>query len=184
MYLKYAPILLLLTFVGCAATQPGDSSPAQAINFDAVEIYLSRANLLGPAEFEQYKVFGEKLYSECGKVMRERHQAEIQNLDELPVARLESIQREANLVVHALAGSEVSFRKPGLNRNFFDPGQATLHFLVGAEKHSIETSLDSISEPFSGTEQKVKRLIESVRGAAQVMCGNKEFFGIGRREVS
>lgn len=175
---NFLPALML--FVGCASTSENLVPMSGAPKISTIEIFLSRGNLLGPVEFEQYKVFDGQLYSECGKIIRERSLAESQRINPLQGDKANEILAKAAVLAAADEESRRALRKPGLNSNLFDPGQAL--FTLSNDEMAIpfETSLDRVSEPSDPLERKLNDLAKTVRAAAIDTCGNQTFFGLGK----
>ncbi len=172
--------------LGCSTSEVAPNSEiAAAKPPQSFEIYFSRANLLGPTEFEHYKIFNGKLFSECGKILRERNVTESQQLITLESESWNELLQSAAKVLDSDAAQRRSLESPGKNSNLFDPGKALFTFLISASdgptaELPIETSLDSITSPSSLLERNLTALSTMVRGAAKDTCGNQTFFGMAK----
>ncbi|RMG44431.1 MAG: hypothetical protein D6719_01875 [Candidatus Dadabacteria bacterium] len=136
---------------------------------------------LSRTPFEQIKLSENTLFKECGNIKRGRFYATEQEVTFVTVTqrdRLDSLAAELRIYLKTH-----TFRpeRPGDNSSLFDPGRLSLSVeYKDGETVSFETSLDSVSNASRGSEKRIKKLVSALRGAAGgILCGRKEFFGIG-----
>jgi hypothetical protein len=147
---------------------------------DSIEVFLSRTSLQ-TTEFEQYKFAGGKLFFECGEIRRGRFAPEDQEFIEVEPDIREALDASGGDLAQYLAGRKYSLDKPGKNSSLLDPGQLYLTMRFGGQTTEIRTSLDSVTEPDSGTERKIATFVEELRGATpKEPCGNRTFYGFSR----
>src|SRR5262245_61802855 len=61
---------LIVSFSGCSSSKP--ASPAiEPTKLESIELYMSRKSF-AQVDFEQFKLFGAKLFVECGQVRRNK----------------------------------------------------------------------------------------------------------------
>jgi len=173
-YLLFLPVL-----TGCWF---GDSTPsATSDEAVSVEAYLSRASLKA-TEFEQYKLLPLGLFAECGSVAQGRQTTKEQGIHVLERDARENISQVASeLFKRVQEHGTASLDRPGDNSDLFDPGKALITIRVGSSKIDVNTSLDSVEQNAGETTNMTKKLLTLLRGSVdRPMCGNNEFYGIGR----
>ena len=156
-------------------SQPNSTIPAVS----AVELYLSRSSF-SDTEFEHFKLSGNKLFGECGKIRRGRQIPVDQALTPVSADDSTKITDIAREILTEANTKNLSLAKPGANRHMADPGQFTLTLSTGSDLKRIETSLDEVSNANFSDTKKLKKLTETLRGVgSNKLCGNKVFFGLG-----
>lgn len=180
MHMKLQIFSLALVFLCSCGVSNQPTPEKQAEKLTSFELYLFRSNMLDAPGFEQYTLQGEDLFYECGQVRRGRHLAETQDLKKLNQNEVNSLSSSAKELA-ANYSKDDKFEQPGGKNHFFDHGALTLQLSVPTKEVEIKTSLDSIATPSNQREKMVQRFVESVRGVAGSVCGNNEFFGLGKR---
>lgn len=179
-FLLYTFLLMATTaLIGCWSS----SKPPvvdSALQIKSLTLFISRASLFRDPEFEQYQLIKGKLFKECGNVRRSKFVAAQQDIQPLDQAEIEAISKEAGSLAQILESDSPSFREPGTNANFADPGQFILNFSTSEDTYEVKTNLDSVTEPFGPAQRALKSLAVSIRKLAGNMCGNGEFYGLGR----
>lgn len=162
--------------LGCSTTDLTPKTPRTS-PLRSVELYLSRA-ALGKTEFEQYKLIGKTIYSECGEIRRGRHVAKEQKITSLSTPEFEGLATTA-WAIESTPRVELDLVEPGDNDSLFDPGRYEM--VIKSENQSeIKTSLDSITAGSNRTEKTLRKLAQELRASsASGFCGNPEFYGIG-----
>ena len=182
--MKFVGVVILtsaLSFGACQTSpKPSASSNESPTAINSIELYMSRASLLANPEFEQYKLVGDKLFGECGRIKAGRHYAVDQNVSTLlPEKRTELAALSAE-VLDSIK-DEASFRPPGKNAHFADPGKLTIKIKSADESYKLESSLDGIATGSGSDRDRVLHLVEAMRGATtQELCHNPNFYGIKR----
>ena len=175
---------LLLCLSGCSAAVE-DLPPAPAGVLRA-EIYLARASLF-KAEFEQFKVSANRVYSECGEIRRGRPVPFSQEFVSLDSALADSLQQQLSSVYAALNRQKPDLPGPGKAEGFADPGQVILSIESENGRVEARTSVDETSAAGGGELLQIRRFAVSVRKLVadalgrRALCGNSEFYGIGSR---
>ena len=161
----------------CSVEAPLAASATKSSKIDSIELFMSRASA-SSQDFEQLKLSNNQLYKECGPINRGRFAPLSQEFVTIERARNQELLDLAANLSDFVRTHGSSFEKPGTNKSFADPGQVLIT-LEGAPNLEIKASLDSISNAKNPAESKVKKLVESMRGAAGgTLCGNQQFYGI------
>ena len=168
--------LSLLLLTGLAGCSSNGIAPLPAdYRANAVELYLSRANLV-ETEFEQFKTQGNKLFVECGKIRRGRFVPQAQDVFPLDDAELARLNERAWAVSQHL---QHGFDTPGDNSSLIDPGQAYFSIQDNQNRSEIKTTVDAVSSQSSPAETALYSLASSLRKASGGSpCGNRSFYGI------
>jgi len=175
-------LCLGLLLSGCATSHktfsgtPGENS---AVSYT---LYVSRSSLT-TTEFEQYKLLPSGLYSECGTIHRgrpETRQQTIEKIDADKVVKSGELARELFGVLSSLDHSSVD--APGTSSGLADPGKYTLTVQLGDKKVDLTTSFDFVERQRSSISARAYILTQMIRSMpSRTLCGNQDFFGIGRR---
>ena len=156
----------------------GESDQATTHRMKSVEITLSRASLVG-VDYEHYKIARGKLFKECGKVNKGNFIPDEQAFVSLnPDIHAPLLDVSHSFMARA-HGQEIAWDKPGKNDDLTDPGITRVVLEAEEGTVTVDTALDSVSNPGSRAERSLNNLIRIVRSAAGTMCGNKVFYGVG-----
>lgn len=169
---KYLILGLLLSACSSGSVKPPVS------NLSELELYMVRPSLT-MVEFEQYKLFDNSLFYECGKLNGSRHVTSEENIRELTPAELTDLNDIIGRYSVERATSKVDYDKPGKNRGFSDPGTFTLS-VKSEPQIQVRTAFDSINKPKSKVEFLLQKLALKIRSLAGKPCGNVTFYGLGR----
>lgn len=173
--------LLTATLLACSTQPPAPPKAIHPIN--SVALYMARGDLLAAPQFEQYKLSNNKLFGECGKVLKAGPVAAAQDLSQVDPQQLASINAAASEIIELLKSEESNLSEPGGISGFMASGKLEITIQSGDNSSKLETSLNSIAEPSSLAEKRVHNLVELLRGTAPNQCGNRQFFGIGSKRT-
>lgn len=178
---KAALSALAMAIAGCTSTHVASSGTV-----DSLDLYLARASLL-QVDFEQYKLNGSRLYSECGQIRNGRHITLDQQFATIEPAQKDLLAQQVFNLSQRHTGRKRSLPPPGDARGFADPGQIFLQMQVNGEKTELRTSVDDISDPKTIEAGAVKALAVQIRAltasapATGRTCGYGSFYGIPSR---
>jgi len=176
-------LILAIAFSGCSiissdndAATPSDNVPEVSFNLS-----MSRASLT-TTEFEQYKTMPMGLFAECGTIHRGRADTRDQKLEKVDTERLNEARVLAYRLFERLSAEErPPVDQPGTNASLADPGKYTLKLSVGDKHAELATSLDFVERRQASIATDANRFTQAVRALPSgVMCGNNDFYGIGR----
>lgn len=175
--MKARRVLLFLSaalfFSACSTTVVPDRP--QDFRFTSAELFLSRTNLT-ETEFEQFNTTPNKIFVECGRIVRGRFVPLAQNVFGVSEAEQERLREHAWVL---LQYRDRSFDKPGDNSSMIDPGQLTLTLNTSSGSAKFNTSVDSVSMQSSKQEAAMYQFVSAMRKAAgSALCGNKSFYGL------
>lgn len=171
-------VLLINVLSGCSFYNT--ETDKKVIPADSIEVYLARSNLLD-TDFESYKLTpGGTLLAECGKVNGGRQFINEKNNQKLNDEDLNQLRSIGGELVIIQSSSRATFPEPGNLKNLFDVGQLLIGIRIGGENTEIKTAVKTASGPKFRHEQIVSKLIRRIRKLAPRMCGNGDFYGIGR----
>jgi|GEM_PF-3283408 len=184
--LAFLPKFLALTLLALAGGCFLNSTPGTELDehLDSVELYLARGSLMG-AEFEQFKLFGQQLYYECGEIKGGRQHPMTQNIAELSAGQLEALKLKAYALLKELRDNKPRFEEAEKSLGFAGPGQLYATVIFNNQPLHVKTALDSISTPSSEAAALLGRLAIELRRQAQeleggrTLCGNAAFYGLG-----
>lgn len=146
-------------------------------HIDGLLISYSRSTL-GRTDFEQYRLAGDQLIWECGRISAGRYNPQTQKVSIVPPATLATI-KDLGAKIHRLVTEKGSvFEKPGTTPEFFDPGQFTLVLEQAQTPATVKTTFDSVAIPNANREQLLNKLTLAVRSVvvAEKPCGIEEFY--------
>ncbi|MBN8549495.1 MAG: hypothetical protein J0M12_09285 [Deltaproteobacteria bacterium] len=173
---RIAATLLCLSLCGCFQVFTLEPTPAPTdFRVVSVELFLARSNL-NDVDFEQFKVDGQKLFVECGKIMRGRYIPQQQQVFSVTPAELETLKQNTWDVTRF---KDNSYDKPGDNSSMIDPGQAYFSINLASESFQIKTSLDAVSSKTSLGDTELYALASNLRAlAGGTLCTLQSFYGI------
>ncbi len=173
-------VTLFLFFVLCACVATVPNKPPLNFKIKNLEIYLSHVSVRDIL-FENYKLSGNRLFYECGKIIRGKQTASEENfiaLDEETLYKI--IAATAALDEHATRAM-LDFPVTGSNDRPYDPGILELTLVSSGNPLSIATSLDAIAKPKTVQERFTKNIVNAMREASDTdPCGNERFFGFSQ----
>ena len=178
--------LLALLFILSSCSTLGMSR--QGSNFEALsslehvtlDFYVSRATLTR-TEFEQFKLNGEMLFSECGLVLGGRQSPQQNKLKRLSDEESASLLENINKVLEFSAKHNLNLDPPASSTSMFDAGQFILKISRDSGSEEIKTTLDSVVSGSKTSLENLKKLARSIREAAMrsheshTLCGNRRF---------
>jgi hypothetical protein len=172
-------LALSLTLSACGLF---DSEPGPALDSDGlvgVELLMVRGHLTA-VEFEQYKLEGNRVFAECGKIKRGKFQPETQKFVTITLE-----QRLA--LMDSLANGYSTFgdaKLPQPEKNstgFFGPGEYVLSIRGGASEKTLRTGVDNVASGSRAAERRLVEFTQLLRAVPpETMCGNESFYGITR----
>ncbi len=175
---------LLLILGGCAS-QPAPSIPdGKSVS---LEVFLLRASLF-QTEYEQYKLTGTTLYSECGEVKRGRNDTKFQDITQIPSIVSDKLQQRSYQLLNIVQKEQPSFPPSGDASGLADPGIAAIKIKCSPDEINIKTSVDELSSPISPASRLSQELVSAMRKVSadshesKAPCGNPQFYGIPMRE--
>jgi len=179
--IKYFAIFFLILCAACTNlffhTNKTDETP---LNFQSVNLYLGRGSIK-QADFEQYSLFSDNIFFECGTYKHHKNLPQSQSIFQLSKEAQLDINQKLSTLYNVLAESNFKFKSAGSGIGMADPGVLELSFSHDEKDFKIRTSFDSIVAPQSLAEIKTKHLIKSIRGAIKASpCGLNDFYGLGK----
>jgi hypothetical protein len=174
-----AAILVCLAATGCWSSEPPTPNEQPAVV--SYSLFLSRGSLTSN-DFEQYRSLPEGLFAECGDVQRGRAHTSYQGIEPIQPETTSAIAAKAQEVIEQLKADEPPlFDAPGTGTGFTDPGKFTLLLGVEGNRHEVRTSLDWVEQQHTLFAKRLNTLTQLIRGVpARALCGNGEFYGVGR----
>lgn len=176
-------VLLSIAFSGCSLFSSDvqlaeNSERPPEVSFD---LSISRASLT-TTEFEQYKSMPIGLFAECGTIHRGRADTRDQKIEKVDAERLQEAGVLAYHLFERLSAEErPPVDEPGTNASLADPGKYTLKLRVGDKQAELLTSLDFVERRQASIATDANRFTQVVRALPSgIMCGNSDFYGIGR----
>lgn len=171
-------LVALIGGLACSSNPGAIPSAEESASIHSIELFMSRASMID-AEFEQFKLTGNRLYKECGTIRQGRHYPQMQDIDALPEDVAQAIRNQATVVASQPQNFDpLIIPGPGKSSGMFDPGILNLT-IKGKESLDIKTSFDSIGDADRLSEKDVKNLVSLLRQAAGGrICDNAQFFGI------
>lgn len=188
-----ATIFSVLVLNGCGILEGGADpiSPSQEIlprdqaagtesadhSIDGLLISYNRSTL-GRTDYEQYRLVGDKLLWECGRISAGRYNPQTQRVSIVTPEKLALIKSFGAQIHRLVIEKRAKFATPGTTPEFFDPGQYTLTLEQRKTPATVKTTFDSVAIPQATREHLLNKLTLAVRGvvADQVPCGIKEFY--------
>lgn len=168
--------LSLIFLVGCAAQAP---APLPAL--DDVEVVISH-DALQVTEFEQFRLNGDRFFTECGVLNGGRFSPETQNMYRLSHDDAERIRAALAAAWDSAPLTSAKLSPPGSGGGMFDPGSFALTIRNSLGETKINSSLDEIANSVGGVEERLKIFLVTLRRTATEkgfgLCGNTVFFGI------
>lgn len=142
---------------------------------------MSRASL-ATTEFEQYKSMPVGLFAECGTIHRGRADTRDQKIEKVDAERLKEARVLAWRLFERLSAEErPPVDEPGTNASLADPGKYALKLRVADKQVELLTSLDFVERRQASIATDANKFTQVVRALPSgVMCGNSDFYGIGR----
>ncbi len=143
---------------------------------------------LGRTDYEQYRLVGNKLIWECGRISGGRYNPQTQSVDTVSETVSDRISELSQQLHRLVVEKGAAFDKPGSTPEFFDPGQFTLTLdpTVQTDPTSkpvtVRTTFDSVAVPQANREHLLNRIALAVRGvvAARKPCGIEEFYHLAK----
>lgn len=168
--------VILVASLFCAGCSNSAPTPAPAdFKVSSAELFLARSNL-NDVDFEQYKVDGNKLFVECGKILRGRYIPQQQQVFSVTPTELESLNQCAWQVSRY---KSESYDKPGDNSSMIDPGQAYLSLGSSEGSFQIKTSLDAVSAQTTLGDTAMYGIASNLRAlAGGKLCTLQSFYGV------
>ena len=163
-------------FGACSSTI--DLTPLAAELVD-VELFMSRGSLTR-SDFETYKLQDDSLFVEYGPIVGGRFKPSSQDFITLTEELQAQLAASARESIELHTSREWMLDEPGRANSFADPGQYFLTVtLEDGSKHTLRTSLDTVSEPSSALTRQLRDFAIALRASApEAPCGNREFYGI------
>jgi len=169
-------VCLILNACSSTTTTPPPTEPS--ISIDSIELYVSRRSF-SSTDFEQFKLFGDKLFVECGSVVRGHQKPAFQKLYNLDKDQNSSIHEFSSDALGTYALNKPLLDQPGDNSGMADPGQFYLTIVNGSQKTELKTSVDFVSTPSTPIGRKLRRIAEALRAAPRIkICGFQSFYGL------
>ncbi len=176
-------LILLVTFSGCSILSPDNdaASPPDSVPDVSFNLSMSRTSLT-TTEFEQYKSMPAGLFAECGTIHRGRPDTRDQKIEKVDAERLHEARTLAYRLFERLSAEErPPVDEPGTNASLADPGKYTLKLRAGDKQVELLTSLDFVERRQASIATDANKFTQVVRALPSgVMCGNADFYGIGR----
>jgi hypothetical protein len=176
-------LVLSIAFSGCSALFPERQAPPAAESVAEVffNLSLSRASLT-TTEFEQYKSMPTGVFAECGTIHRGRPDTRDQRVEKVDAEKLHEAHALAYRLFERLSSEErPPVDDPGTNASLADPGKYTLKLRVADKQVELLTSLDFVERRQASIATDANKFTQVVRALpSSVMCGNNDFYGIGR----
>ncbi len=174
---------LILALISCSAATK--TAPPQDYVLKSVELTISKTPLSGPAEFEQYKISGDKIFAECGRIRQNRFEATQHNLSSLQQEKLQSLAADVYDLVTYIDNKKQQFSPAGKSIGLTDPGMLALAIQSSKAENRYTTSFDSISQPSYPAEVKLSRVAVQIRSLLPTtLCDNRSFYGMGRTNAN
>lgn len=174
--------ILCFLISSCSYSKVDDEQFKESgVKFENIGLYLGRGSL-SQADFEQYRVSDRVIYVECGVMKHGNNIPQAQS--PFPLSKEDSfnIQKHIYGLYEALANTKFKFDKPGIGRGMADPGELIFDFSLNGKFYKIHTSVDSVSDPSTLVEIKLKQIVQSIRSATKhSLCGLKDFYGINNK---
>ncbi|MDZ4787073.1 MAG: hypothetical protein SGJ02_13455 [bacterium] len=170
-------ILILFAFLPGCSTNSSLSKDLESKNF-IFDIVIARSSASNPADFEQYKLIKNTIFQECGNIKKGQFISKTQELATITADQRSSLLFNANNLLSVISENGNKFQAPSTKFRFFDPGVITISFSIDNSETSINTSVDSISEPSTLQEKATLKFVEEIRKLSLTKCGNQNFYGI------
>jgi hypothetical protein len=176
-------VVLSVVLSGCSLLSSEEQSLVTAENVPEVSFNLSISrSSLTTTEFEQYKSMPGGLFAECGTIHRGRPDIRDQKAEKVSADKLLEVRLLASRLFERLSAEErPPVDEPGTNASLADPGTYTLKLQVADKQVELRTSFDFVERRQASIATDANDFTTMVRALPSgVMCGNHNFYGIGR----
>jgi hypothetical protein len=176
-----------ICLVGCASFEKFVPTDAETSPNYSLLLSYNRSTL-GRTDYEQYRLVGNKLIWECGRISGGRYSPQTQSVETVSQSVTEDVSKLSQEIQRLIVDKGAVFDKPGSTPEFFDPGQFTLALDRTDQENppskpvTVRTTFDSVAVPQANREHLLNRITLAVRGvvAARKPCGIAEFYHLAK----